>query len=171
MQSDIAGMSPAQARAWLALVAMGELLPAALDAQLTADAGLINFEYAILTFLARAGDQTLRMGDLALAVSSPAPRLSKAVNRLEQRGLVERVSCPSDGRAINVHLTEEGRQVWRVASKPHIVLARDTILGDLSPEQLTALADLLEPILTKLDPGHRFGSVPRHQSSAETPAG
>lgn len=170
MQS-VPGPEPAQARAWLALVSKGKLQPAALDAHLTADAGLINFEYAILTILARSGDQTLRMGDLALAVSSPAPRLSKAVNRLEQRGLVERVSCPSDGRAINVHLTEEGRQVWRVASKPHIVLARDTILGGLTPEQFAALADLLEPILSKLDPGHRFGSVLRQQSLAETPAG
>lgn len=166
MKPVIRGMSHAQARAWVALVSTAQLLPAVLDERLTADAGLINFEYGILSVLTRAPDRTLRMGDLAAALGSPAPRLSKAVSRLENRGLVERVACPGDGRAINVHLTREGRQVWGTASRPHIALARDTILGDLTPEQLTALADLLEPLLARLDPDAAFGRLPEQPEMA-----
>ena len=51
MQPIVPRMNPLQARAWLALVSTAELLPQTLDAQLTADAGLINFEYGILGVL------------------------------------------------------------------------------------------------------------------------
>ena len=144
-------MDPTQARAWVALVSAAHLLPAVLDQQLTEDAGLINFEYGILSALNIAPEQTMRIGELATVTSSPAPRLSKAINRLQTRGLVERAACPGDGRAINVHLTRAGRRAWLRATPPHIELARDTILGALSIEQLTDLADLLESILARLD--------------------
>lgn len=160
MQPTVPLMNPTQAKAWVALVSTAELLPAALDAQLTADAGLINFEYGVLSILNVAKNRTLRMGELATAINSPAPKLSKAVTRLEQRGLVERVACPGDGRAINVHLTRDGRRIWLKATRPHVALARDTILAALDDRQLTALADLLQPILKRLDPDAALGRLP-----------
>ncbi|MBX3093448.1 MAG: MarR family transcriptional regulator [Cryobacterium sp.] len=152
MRQVVPRMDQVQAGAWMALMTTAQLLPAALDEQLTADAALINFEYGILAALNVAPDQTMRMGELAAAAHSPAPRLSKAVNRLEARGLVERVACAGDGRAINVHLTREGRRTWLQATPPHIEFARDTILGSLTPDQLTALTELLQPIISRLDP-------------------
>lgn len=163
-------MNPSQARAWLALVSTAELLPAALDQQLAADAELINFEYGILGTLVGADDQTLRMGELADALGSPAPRLSKAVTRLEGRALVERVNCEEDRRSINVHLTRNGRRAWLRATPSHIALARDTILADLSPDQLVTLAGLLEIVLARLDP-KRAGCrlAPEPASGGEPP--
>lgn len=156
MTRGIKGMTQAQSRAWLALVSMGQILPSALDEQLTKDAGLINFEYGILSALRLAEEGKMRSGDLAAALGSPAPRISKAVSRLERRGLVQRVSCPDDGRAINVVLTEEGMRLWRKASVPHVEFARDIILGGLAEDQLVALADLLVPVLQNLDPDGSF---------------
>ncbi|MEJ6541881.1 MarR family transcriptional regulator [Brachybacterium paraconglomeratum] len=144
-------MDPVHARAWRALVTVGQQLPARLDAQLTDDAGIINIEYAILGALAAAPDSTLRMGALADGASSSTPRTSKAVTRLQKRGLVERTSCAGDGRAINVRLTREGLRTYLRATPPHIALARDTILGDLSDEELTTLAGLLERVADRLD--------------------
>lgn len=151
MEPVVPRMKPAQARAWRALVTLGQKLPARLDDQLTADAGIINFEYAILQALIAAPESTLRMGRLAEAALAPTPRVSKAVTRLQKRGLVEKAACTDDGRAINVHLTREGRLTWLRATPPHIELARDRILGGLSEEQLVALATLLEPIGDRLD--------------------
>ena len=152
-------MNPTQSRAWIALVSVAELLPQALDAQLTADAGLINFEYGILSILNTAPVQTLRMGDLGSALNSPAPKLSKAVTRLEGRGLVERVACPGDGRAINVHLTRDGRRAWLKATPPHITLARDTLLADLDEDELAKLAGLLQRVVHRLDPNATLGQL------------
>jgi len=145
-------MNQLQADAWMALLTTAQLLPSALDEQLTADAGLINFEYGILGVLNIAPEQTMRMGELAAVLKSPAPRLSKAVNRLEARSLVERVACPGDGRAINVHLTREGRRTWLQVTPSHIAFARDTILGSLTPEELATLTRLLQPVIARLDP-------------------
>jgi len=153
-------MSEAQARAFFELVSTAELLPHALDAQLTADAGIISFEYGILGMLKAADNQTLRAGELAAALGAPAPKLSKAVTRLEKRGLVERAACAEDGRAINVRLTRDGRRTWLRATPPHIELARDTLLAGLNDEQLTTLADLLESITERLDPERRTGRLP-----------
>ena len=160
MQPIVPRMNPLQARAWLALVSTAELLPQTLDAQLTADAGLINFEYGILGVLNVAKDQTLRAGELAATLRSPAPRLSKAVTRLEKRGLVERVACAGDGRAINVHLTRAGRRAWLTATPPHIELARDTLLAGFTDTQLVELAELLETVVARLDPESGVGTIP-----------
>lgn len=153
-------MNADQARAWIALVSTAQLLPAALDQQLTEDAGISNFEYGILSMLNVAPEQVLRIGELVTASGTPYPRVSKAVSRLEKRGIVERVNCEGDGRVINVRLTRAGRQTWLRATPPHVALARDEILGDFTPEQLDALAELLETVLARLNPGCGIGDPP-----------
>lgn len=152
MAPKVPRMNPTQARAWMALISTVKLLPPALDHQLTSDAGLIAFEYGILGLLNVAPEQTLPIGELGAALKSPAPRLSKAVTRLEGRGLVERLSCATDGRAVHVQLTRDGRRAWLVATPPHMALARDTVLGDFSEEELTEFAILLEKVVHRLDP-------------------
>lgn len=152
-------MDATQSAAWIALVSLAEQLPHALDAQLARDSGLINFEYGILTALGCEDGHRLRMGDLAVAVWSPAPRLSKAVRRLERRGLVERVTSGCrDGRAVDVRLTPEGLRLWLEATPPHIAFARDTLLAALSPEQLAQVAEFLAPVLKALVTDRADGS-------------
>ena len=91
--------------AWTRLVAVLELLPAALDTQLRKDAGLTHFEYFVLAMLSEAADRTLRMTALAQQTNATLPRLSHVVRRLEERELVERLPCPEDRRATNAQLT------------------------------------------------------------------
>ena len=152
-------MNDAQSKAWVALVEAADLLPAVLDAHLTASSGLISFEYGILSILYVAEGQEVSMKALGAAVDSPAPRLSKAVTRLEKRGFVERRRCPGDGRAILVRLTRQGRKVWLNVTPGHITLARDTLLADYNDAQLEELAVLLGPLLRRLDPDARRDRV------------
>ena len=173
MEAIVPRMDAAQSRAWVALVTTAALVPAALDEQLTRDAGIINFEYGILSVLNVADDLTVRIGELATTLGVPVPRLSKAVTRLETRGLVERAACPGDGRAISVRLTTEGRRVWLRATPPHVELARDTILGDLDDAELATLGELLERVIRKLDPEFALerALARRAASSSESAAG
>ena len=74
--------------AWLRLIALAELLPSRLDAQLRRDSALTHFEYQVLAMLSEAPERTLRMSWLARRTNATLPRLSHVVRRLEERGLV-----------------------------------------------------------------------------------
>ncbi|KHK97100.1 hypothetical protein LK09_12515 [Microbacterium mangrovi] len=148
-------MDPLESRAWLAIVDTAELLPAALDAQLQADAGLTHFEYMTLTALRLSGP--MRMTQLAETTNSTRARLSKVVSRLADRGLVERRTGAADGRAVSVALTADGRRAVVRATPAHIERVRELVIDRLSREQLDAVATALEPVVAALDPHHRFG--------------
>ena len=101
-------LSADERAAWVRLSAVLELLPAALDAQLSADSHLTHFEYFTLAMLSEAPGRVLRMSDLAARTNATLPRLSRVITQLEKRKLVRRSRSPQDGRATNVTLTDEG---------------------------------------------------------------
>ena len=125
--------------AWVRLVAVLELLPGVLDAQLRRDAGLTHFEYFVLAMLSEAPERTLRMTALAHRTNATLPRLSHVVRRLEERGLVERFPCPEDGRATNARLTDEGWTAIRAAAPGHVETVRRNVIDALTPEQVGQL--------------------------------
>jgi DNA-binding MarR family transcriptional regulator len=151
-----------QMRAWVRLVAVLELLPGVLDAQLRRDSGLTEFEYYVLAMLSDAEGRTLRMSELARRTSATLPRLSHVVRRLEDRGLVERVPCPSDARSTNARLTEAGRQKMVQAAPGHVRTVRQHVVDALSDEQVDQLAEICDAILHRLDPSGSFGDTYRH---------
>jgi DNA-binding MarR family transcriptional regulator len=67
--------------------------------------------YDVLAALRDAPDQRLRQVELADRVWLSHSGLSRLVDRIEAKGLVERVMCPSDRRSINVQLTDEGAEM------------------------------------------------------------
>ncbi len=159
-------MDALESRAWLSLVWTAELLPAALDAQLQAESGITHFEFMVLSILQQSEGSSLRTSDLASAVNATMPRLSRVVGKLASRGLVERAGDEQDARIVNVHLTTAGRRVLVRAVPGHIALVRELVVDRLDPEQLRALADILEPLVDRLDPEQRraFTSARRSPS-------
>jgi DNA-binding MarR family transcriptional regulator len=152
-------MDELESEAWLQLVSVLELLPAALDAQLQQESAVTHFEYVVLSMLQFAPDRTLRMKQLAAGTSSTLPRLSHVVTRLEQRSLVERFPCPEDRRATNVRLTSDGRRIVVRATPGHIAMVRRFVLDALDREQLAALAGIAGAISRRLDPSDRLGRM------------
>jgi DNA-binding MarR family transcriptional regulator len=55
-----------------------------------------------------AADGPLRMGELAARLGISAPTVSRLVDCLGERGLIERVTDPADHRATRVGLSPEG---------------------------------------------------------------
>lgn len=153
-------MDERESRAWLALVWTAELLPAALDAQLQADAGMTHFEFMVLSTLQQAQGEALRTTDLAAAVNATMPRLSRVVGKLAERDLVERAGSAGDARVVNVRLTTAGRRELVRAVPSHIELVRSLVIDRFSPDQLEALAVALEPLVERLDPQSRRGFGP-----------
>ena len=159
-------LDEAEREAWLRLVAVVELLPGVLDAQLRTSAGLTHFEYFVLAMLSEAPERTLRMTSLAQRTNATLPRLSHVVRRLEDRGLVDRFPCPEDGRATNARLTDAGWDAVVAAAPGHVATVRHNVLDPLTREQVTALRDIADAVLTRLDPEGRtlgLGSSTSHQ--------
>jgi DNA-binding MarR family transcriptional regulator len=156
---DSVWLSEEERAAWLRLVAVVELLPGVLDAQLRADSGLTHFEYLVLAMLSEAPERTLRMTRLAQRTNATLPRLSHVVRRLEDRGLVDRVACPEDGRATNARLTNTGRKALVAAAPGHVGAVRRHVLDPLTREQVEQLRDIADALLAGLDPEGRMTSL------------
>jgi DNA-binding MarR family transcriptional regulator len=69
---------------------------------------------------------------------------------MQQRGLVARQECPSDGRGAILTLTEEGWQAIRDAAPPHVESARRHFIDLLTAEQIQVLGDLTETVVSHL---------------------
>jgi DNA-binding MarR family transcriptional regulator len=152
-------LDASEREAWLRLIAVVELLPSTLDAQLRTSAGLTHFEYFVLAMLSEAPERTLRMTALALRTNATLPRLSHVVRRLEDRGLVERFPCPEDGRATNARLTGDGWDAVVAAAPGHVTTVRRHVLDPLTREQVTQLRDIADALLTRLDPEGRMTAL------------
>jgi len=165
-------LDEAERAAWLRLVAVVELLPGVLDAQLRTEAGLTHFEYFMLAMLSEAGERTLRMTTLAQRTNATLPRLSHVVRRLEGRGLVERYPSPEDGRVTIARLTEAGWDAVVSAAPGHVATVRRHVLDPLTPAQVDQLTEIAAALLARLDPDGRMTGLydpePRHEASASS---
>ena len=149
-------LGPEELVAWKRLVAVVELIPGVLDAQLRRDSGLTHFEYFVLAMLSEAPDWTLRMTGLAQQTNASLTRLSHVVRRLEERGLVTRFPCPEDGRATNARLTADGHQVLVAAAPGHVSTVREHVIDALTAEQVSQLSEIAAALLRRLDPAGRL---------------
>lgn len=151
-------LTESERAAWLRLLAVVELLPGVLDQQLRRDAAFTHFEYQTLAMLSEHPDRTLQMSALADRTNATLPRLSHVITRLADRGLVERRSCPGDGRATNVVLTSKGWDAVVAAAPAHVAQARAAVMDALTPEQVEQLVGIADAVLDRLDPEARMTS-------------
>jgi DNA-binding MarR family transcriptional regulator len=79
---------------------------------------------------------------LAQALNMPAPNVTVLLDKMVERGLVERRRSPSDGRALEVHLTDKGHTL---AARIHEVslTMEDSLMQPLSPAERAMLRELL----------------------------
>lgn len=150
--TDTPWLDRRQMAAWVRFVAVLELLPGVFDSQLRRDSGVTHFEYFVMAVLSESPGRTLRMAELAGATNATLSRLSHVVQRLEDRGFVERSPCPENGRATNAWLTEGGVEKMRSAAPGHVATVRRHVVDVLSPEQIAQLTAISDAILSSVDP-------------------
>jgi DNA-binding MarR family transcriptional regulator len=139
---DDGALTGSDLAAWSSLATVLEWLPAALDAQLTRDSQLTHFEFGMLYALSSAEGRALKMSTLADYANSSLSRLSRAVARLEKRGLVQRRPDPSDGRATLACLTDAGQETMQAALPGHAALVRRVVLDPLTAAQRRQLTEI-----------------------------
>ncbi|MEI4273082.1 MarR family winged helix-turn-helix transcriptional regulator [Klenkia sp. LSe6-5] len=143
-----------QQQTWRTWLAVTELLPRVLDAQLQRDAGITHAAYVVLAMLSETPDRRQRMSELARAANQSQSRLSHTVSRLEERGWVRREKAADDGRGNVCVLLDAGWDVVRRVAPGHVAAVREGLFDALTAEQAAALHDALTAVLDRLDPDH-----------------
>ncbi|KIS26751.1 transcriptional regulator [Arthrobacter sp. SPG23] len=77
-------------------------------------------EYDVLFTLSRCPSGWLRLNELNDNVLLSQSSLSRLVERLEKRGLVERMPAPQDGRGVLLKLTDAGRDLQKQIGREHV---------------------------------------------------
>jgi DNA-binding MarR family transcriptional regulator len=148
-------LNAAEQRTWRAFLHASRHLFDRLDAELEHDAGMPLAYYQILVMLSEAPGRTLRMSELAEQTWSSRSRLSHAVDRLEEKGWVQRISCPSDKRGAFAHLSDAGFAVLEAAAPSHVESVRRHVFDPLSPTQVEALGSISDALAADTDTPRR----------------
>jgi len=106
--------------------------------------------YTILAMLSEAPNRTLRMSELAERTWSSRSRLSHAVDRLAEKGWIDRIRCPSDKRGAFAMLTDAGYAVLEAAAPGHVAGVRRHVFDQLTRGQVEALGSISATVAQRL---------------------
>lgn len=146
---DLRLLMPRELRAWRGMLRAHAALAKSLDAQLEAAHGLQLSSYEVLTYLADAEDERMRMCDLASSILLSRSGLTRLVDRLQAEGLLERVACSDDARGAFAKLTPAGLEKLRAARATHLAGVRAMFLDLFSAEELDQLGDAWDRVLDR----------------------
>lgn len=120
---------------WRQLLCVESQLRDRLDQELRDTNKLSLAEYGVLVHLSEAGPEGLRMSELAERLLLSRSGLTRRIDTMVRAGLVERRSCPDDGRGAVASLTREGEDRLAEAAPTHVAGVRryliDALGGDL----------------------------------------
>ncbi|MFD6032472.1 MarR family winged helix-turn-helix transcriptional regulator [Cellulosimicrobium funkei] len=147
--ADDAGPEPGPGSARLAVETWESLFRAqvAIMRRLQSDPvwdGLTLREYDVLFSLTKGPDDGMRLRDLNAYILLSQPSLSRMVDRLAARGLVDRATPPDDARGTLVRLTSAGRDLQRTTGRAHARAIATYVGGALDDADLATLGELLE---------------------------
>src|SRR5436305_3864967 len=141
--SDPAAPNAGQLDVWRRYLRSHAAITRELDTELIREHGLSLSEFEVLLLLSRARDNQMRLIRLAEQSLVTRSGMTRLITRLEERGLVERVRCPSDRRGYNAQLTSAGLQRLRGARKTHLAGIARLFVEPLG-EDLASLGASLE---------------------------
>jgi DNA-binding MarR family transcriptional regulator len=107
-------------------------------------------EYDVLFTLSRCPSGWLRLNELNDNVLLSQSSLSRLVDRLEKRGLVERMPAPDDGRGVLLKLTEEGAALQKEIGREHVRDIAELVAPALTAAEQRELLRLTEKLRASL---------------------
>ncbi len=123
------------------------------ERRLESERSLSNQSFDVLIRLARTPGSELRMSELAAQTSLTPSGLTRAVDRLQQQGLVARRVCPEDRRGAFAVLTPAGQELMDRAIPDHVAHVNEVLSDLFTPTEEETLALLLRRLRD-----HLFGS-------------
>src|ERR1700761_6122695 len=117
---------------WRSFLRAHAVVVAALERELSSQAGLPLAWYDVLLQLAEAPERRLRMAELADRVLLSRSGLTRLVDRLAADGLVRRERSPDDARGTYTVLTVAGVERFRRAVPGHLAAVQELFLSRFS---------------------------------------
>jgi DNA-binding MarR family transcriptional regulator len=107
-------------------------------------------EYDVLYTLSKCPEPQ-RISELNRHVLLSQPALSRLVDRLVERGLVERCADPADGRGVRLSLTDAGRVVQRRIGRRHARSVARAMTAGLTAAELAQLETICRKLACATD--------------------
>ncbi len=137
--------SDTHAAAWIGLLETHKRLTRELEAELEAEHGLSISGLELLSRLATSEQRMLRLTTLADEAGLSLSRVSRILDSLEKRGLVERRADTVDTRAKQASLTARGFELLRAAQKTHFAGVERLFFDQVPEADVETLARLFQP--------------------------
>jgi len=134
---------PPAVRAWTRLLRAHASTTRLLNTELQAEQGLSINDYEALHVLAHTEGRRLKRVELARRLLLTPSGVTRLLEGLEEAGLVERVSCPTDRRVAYAQLTDPGAEKLEVASCGHVGSIRTLLEEHLSEGEIEELSETL----------------------------
>lgn len=108
--------------------------------------GLSSPQYNVLRILRGARDDDLSCHEVGRRLITRVPDVTRLLDRLEQRGLIERWRCQDDRRVVRTRITGDGLALLKRLDTPLQRVVAGQFAG-FSDRQLAQLDRLLEALL------------------------
>jgi DNA-binding MarR family transcriptional regulator len=132
--------------------------------------GITRSQWWVLTGVSRLGDKGIPQTELAKVLDLGKVALGGLIDRLEERGFVERRDHPADRRLNLVHLTKRGTVILEKMAKIGMQMNAKVMRGISNRRQheFAAMLHEMKFNLIELDavPGSRPGRLPRNRSAS-----
>lgn len=143
-------LGPQELRVWLAYMRVRLRLSYEMGRQLQADSGISLSDYDVLAALNTRSDRTMTISQLAHHVGWERSRASHQINRMSQRGLVDRRRSAADRRATEVVMLDDGLRTLRESTPAHFALVKRVFFAGIPADDLQRFGGTLESIYRTL---------------------
>lgn len=126
----------------------------------TREFGLSIPEWRVLANLGRFGP--LNAGELAERSSMEKPKVTRALQRLEARGLTQRAIVSADRRRVRLTLTRRGRLQFRLIAALALEWEAE-LLNALAPAERTAFDCILTKLMRRAEDMRAGGAQAAHR--------
>ena len=139
-------IDPSPMHIWSRITRLAQILDA-VRAKAYANHDLQGWEFDVLAALRRAGSPyRMTPGQLLKETHVTSGTMTNRIDRLTDRGLVNRLAHPSDGRGVLVELTDEGK-VRVDAAVVDLIAAERLLSAHIDATEQSVLAQILRSLL------------------------
>lgn len=114
-------------------------------AEVVQPCGITLQQYNVLRILRGAGSEGLPTLEIGARMIEEAPGITRLLDRLERKTLVERHRCPKDARRVLCRITSAGSKLLRDLDRP-MRRASDAFFSPLRGDQARRLIRLLDAV-------------------------